>query len=377
MKTVLVIDDDTFVRESIVDLLEIEGFCALGAESGARGLKLATENRPDVILCDVQMPDIDGYEVLTSLRQNRLTNSIPFIFLTARVAKTDQRYGMNLGADDYLTKPCSTEELLEAINSRLAKQSIAQCQMHQELESLRSSITLALPHELRTPLTGILTSVELLRLLADSPTPADLLEIADTIQNSSQKLYRLIQNYLLYAKLEVAARDPILLEGLQATETYQPDVIVKNTAFQIAERYDRETDLQLRLQGVPVTCASSDLEKVVSELVDNAFKFSTDGSPVQIETHSDGMHYCINITDQGRGMSADQIGLLGAYMQFDRRIYEQHGIGLGFAIAKRLVELCGGRLSLSSLPNCYTTVSVVLPCVELSEPFSEIEVIRE
>ncbi len=122
MKKILVIEDEQTVRESILDLLEAEGFSGLGGENGNVGLQLARENHPDLILCDVQMPDLDGYSVLTNLRQATNTADIPFIFLTARGTKADIRYGMELGADDYLTKPCTATELLGAISGRLAKQ---------------------------------------------------------------------------------------------------------------------------------------------------------------------------------------------------------------------------------------------------------------
>lgn len=122
MKKILVIEDEQTVRESILDLLEAEGFSGLGGENGNVGLQLAHDNHPDLILCDVQMPDLDGYSVLTNLRKATDTADIPFIFLTARGTKADIRYGMELGADDYLTKPCTATELLGAISGRLAKQ---------------------------------------------------------------------------------------------------------------------------------------------------------------------------------------------------------------------------------------------------------------
>ncbi|MBW4538765.1 MAG: response regulator [Myxacorys chilensis ATA2-1-KO14] len=121
MKTILVIEDEQAVRESILDLLEAEGFHSIGGENGTAGVNLAHEYHPDLILCDIQMPELDGYGVLTNLRQSSDTASIPFIFLSARTTKVDIRQGMELGADDYLTKPCTAVELLGAISGRLAK----------------------------------------------------------------------------------------------------------------------------------------------------------------------------------------------------------------------------------------------------------------
>ncbi|HEY9703065.1 MAG TPA: response regulator, partial [Allocoleopsis sp.] len=122
MRKILVIEDELGIRENIVEMLDMEGFQPLEAENGKIGLELATIEKPDLILCDVMMPKMNGYDVLIQLRENSNTAAIPFIFLTAKSDKNDFRKGMQLGADDYLTKPCSTDELLQAINTRLKKQ---------------------------------------------------------------------------------------------------------------------------------------------------------------------------------------------------------------------------------------------------------------
>src|ERR1051325_6116462 len=119
MKKVLVIEDEAETRENLVLMLEMEGFKPFSAPNGRKGVEVAKRERPDVILCDVSMPALDGYGVLEALRADSATVSIPFIFLTAKGDKKDLRTGMNLGADDYLTKRASAEQVLSAINARL------------------------------------------------------------------------------------------------------------------------------------------------------------------------------------------------------------------------------------------------------------------
>src|SRR5262245_31077557 len=119
MKKILVSEDEAETLENLVLMLEMEGFKPLSAPNGRAGVVLAKKELPDVILCDVSMPEMDGYGVLESLRADKATVSIPFIFLTAKGDKKDLRMGMNLGADDYLTKPASAEDVLAAINARL------------------------------------------------------------------------------------------------------------------------------------------------------------------------------------------------------------------------------------------------------------------
>lgn len=121
MKRILIIEDDPQTRENLATILEMEGFQTLTAEDGRAGLRLAREALPDLVLCDVMMPEMDGYAVLEALRASPETVSLPFIFLTAKGDRRDQRAGMNLGADDYLSKPATADELLAAINSRLQR----------------------------------------------------------------------------------------------------------------------------------------------------------------------------------------------------------------------------------------------------------------
>lgn len=120
--TILVIEDEPEMLRNIVTILEMEGFNTLQARNGRAGLGLARERKPDLVLCDVMMPELDGHGVLAALRQVEETLATPFIFLTARGEKNDVRAGMNLGADDYLSKPVDADELIGAIRARLERQ---------------------------------------------------------------------------------------------------------------------------------------------------------------------------------------------------------------------------------------------------------------
>jgi len=122
MVKILVIEDEMEIRANLLELLALEGHDVIGADNGVTGLVGAMEFQPDLILCDVMMPELDGYDVLSALRQEPETALIPFIFLTAFADKGDIRQGMALGADDYLTKPFTCSEVLEAIETRLKRQ---------------------------------------------------------------------------------------------------------------------------------------------------------------------------------------------------------------------------------------------------------------
>jgi CheY-like chemotaxis protein len=125
-KTILVIDDNNDLRENTAEILELAGYKTLTAENGKRGVEVATKEKPDVIVCDIMMPELDGYGVLHLLRKNQDTQNIPFIFLTAKTERSDFRKGMEMGADDYVTKPFEDIELLNAIEVRLKKAEVLQ-----------------------------------------------------------------------------------------------------------------------------------------------------------------------------------------------------------------------------------------------------------
>ncbi|MBW4508256.1 MAG: response regulator [Scytonematopsis contorta HA4267-MV1] len=138
-KKILVIEDEKLSRNNLIKILRAEAFEPIGAENGATAIQLAIEQEPDVIICDIMMPEMDGYEVLKVLRQEPSTLMIPFIFLTAKTERADMRQGMNLGADDYLTKPFEIDELLEAIATRLKRQELLEKHAQVLIEQLQQS----------------------------------------------------------------------------------------------------------------------------------------------------------------------------------------------------------------------------------------------
>jgi DNA-binding NarL/FixJ family response regulator len=206
MPKILVIEDEAKMRRNLLTILEMEAFEALGAENGRLGLDAARKDLPDLILCDVMMPEMDGYQVLAALRADRGTADIPFIFLTARGEKHELRYGMNLGADDYLCKPCPAEELLAAIHARLRRQT----------EVLRAAVK-------ATGLTPDFTSSLPLESLGLTPREAEVLlwitqgkangDIA-TILGSSEKTVKIHVGHIL-EKLGVENRTAAALRALE------------------------------------------------------------------------------------------------------------------------------------------------------------------
>ncbi|WP_066382379.1 MULTISPECIES: response regulator [unclassified Anabaena] len=362
MKNILIIEDEPEIRNNIQQILEFSDFETVVAENGLQGLELAKEKQPDLILCDIMMPDLDGYGVLNQLRQDSATASIPLIFLTAKSEWQDLRQGMELGADDYLTKPFEHEQLLQAIATRLEKQAKAEQQTQEKLNELSSCIHHSLPHEINTPLNHILGFSDLLIQEHEELSPEESLEMLQSIHQAALRLHRMTVNFLMYADLELLASNPEKLAELRnnKVKTFVKSSI-ENVAVKIAKSVNRLSDLSIEISDASVKISPAKLSKIAEEIIDNAFKFSQPNTKVKIIGYSSNSDFYLYVIDEGRGMTKEQIKNVGAYVQFERKMYEQQGSGLGLSIAKKLVELHGGDLSIDSLPEKQTMVRLVLP----------------
>jgi signal transduction histidine kinase len=357
MARILVIDDDGALRDVIRLSLEDAGFEVVEAEDGETGVQQACTRIPDLILCDVRMEKMDGYRTLEALRKHSNTALLPFILMTGQADHAGLRQGMELGADDYLPKPFTVPQLLAAVEARLKKQQTLREQAEQRLTELRANISRAVPHELLTPLTGILGFSEILITDHASLQPCDIVSMAEAIRDSAKRLNRLIENILLIAQMELLPRGQPLRPG----STQDARQAIETVALRLATQAGRLEDLTLDLEGAAVAIAEDCFVKLVEELVDNALKFSNAGSQVRVTAGLDRDCLTLKVADRGRGMRPEHIAQVGAYMQFERRFYEQQGSGLGLTIAKRLAELHGGTLDIQSEVGVETVVEVRLP----------------
>lgn len=366
MKKILVIDDEEWLREMMQLALRQRGFEVLEAENGAVGIEKARKELPDLILCDVNMEKVDGYLTLSSLRSEPTTASIPFILMTGLADQAGMRHGMELGADDYLPKPFTIDALYAAVDVRLKKAKAVREEAERKLADLRDNISMMLPHELRTPLNGILAYGEILTAEAESLPPNEIAEMGQVIYDSGKRLERLIENFLIYAQLELLSTDPQKLHSLLRKQTEFPSRLIEKHARDQAQMARRPADLVLELNDVSMPISEEYLTKIVDELTQNAFKFSPPGTPVRVAMIDSPQSVGVTISDKGRGLSTDHITKVGAYMQFDRKMHEQQGLGLGLSISKRLTELHGGTLTIQSNGEVGTTVVVKLPRITIT-----------
>jgi two-component system sensor histidine kinase/response regulator len=361
MKRILVIDDEEWLRDMVQMALRQKGYDVMQAANGGMGIEVARKELPDLILCDVNMEKVDGYHTLSSLRNESTTASIPFILMTGLADNAGMRHGMELGADDYLPKPFSIEALYGAVEARLKKTQAVRQEAEKKLADLRDNLSLMLPHELRTPLNGILAYGEILVSEAATLPPNEIAEMGQVIYDSGKRLERLIENFLIYAQLELVGADAHKIGALRKMQTASPVGLITERARGQAQLAKRPEDLKLDIAERPVPISENYLAKIVEELTQNAFKFSQAGTPVSVALSDTPDSVVLAVTDQGRGFSTEHITKVGAYMQFDRKIHEQQGLGLGLSIAKQITELHGGTFAIQSERGTRTTVTVKLP----------------
>jgi signal transduction histidine kinase len=273
------------------------------------------------------------------------------MFLSGAAERPQIRKGMEMGADDYLTKPFTPSELLAAVNARLEKQAEIRRQSERKLDEFRGRMTLALPHELRTPLNGIMGLAAILMEDHKSMSPPEVFESAQHIHDSALRLHRLIENFLAYAQIELMLKDRAAIVAQAAGSVTLAGSVIRETASEVARRNNRAGDLFIDLVPAAVSAIEDNLKKIVEELVDNACKFSDRGTKVEISGALRGPQYVLRISNQGRGMTPQQIAAIGPHVQFEREKYEQQGAGLGLAIAQRLTDLNGGQFFIESTPG--------------------------
>lgn len=362
MKKILVIDDAEFILESTSTLLRFEGYDVETAGDGEEGVSKALETKPDLILCDISMPKMDGYGVLENIRKNSITATTPFIFLTAFTEKSNMRAGMEKGADDFLVKPYTRDELIAAIDAQWNKHQLIEKQVQEKVEEVGRSVTYALPHEFRTVLNEVIGSAKYLHTSADEVNPDEIRELSNDIVSSANRLLKITENFLVYVRIESFFSNPQKRSQLRTMLTHEPSAMFQDIASNISEKYNRTDDLVINglIDEVVVEISTESFHKMLDELVDNAFRFSSAGKRVTISSFiRDNMLYFI-IKDMGRGMNKEQISGIAALAQFERTIYEQQGVGLGLVIAKRLAELHDGDFDIESEEGIGTTITIGL-----------------
>jgi two-component system sensor histidine kinase/response regulator len=363
MKKILVVEDEAPLREELVDTLIFQDFDVIQAPNGMDGLRLAKEQLPDLIISDIAMPQLDGYGLLQGLREDTRTASIPLIFLTARAERSAMRHGMELGADDYLTKPFTHEELLSAVNARFQRQTEVTPASAQELEQAKQTLFSMVSHELRTPLASITMVQDIIERQLDQLDSQNLHDLLETLHHGSHRLRHLVEQVVFVTQFETGGMKEEILQKGSPVQSWA----VLTGAVSLAREFvyrnrDGIVHVDDRDRDSLVHCYLPALKHALAELIANALSFSPADREVTISQWLADDWLWISIVDQGCGMSPDQVKqALIEFQQIDRRGREQQGMGLGLPLARRIIEAHRGGLELKSVVGKGTQALVRLP----------------
>ncbi|MFH1196455.1 MAG: response regulator [bacterium] len=354
MSKILVVEDEKDIRENLELLLNSEGYDVVCAEDGLKAWQMLGKITPELIISDIMMPYMDGLELFQKVRECEKTKIIPFIFLTAKNDMSSIRMGMNLGADDYITKPFLSDDLLAAIKIRLERYD----SFNKQIENICDNISKYVPHELRTPLVAIMGYSQLIISEEESLKKTEIMDMIDRINFAAKRLHNRIEKFIQFGEL-----DQVSIK-IESGETYFSEIdndLIKEILLSNYLTKERKQDFEVSMETNFVRIPNRYLKLLLNELIENAVKFSETGKSVIVKGASKDHIYSIDITDFGTGMTADEINLLGAFKQVNREIHQQEGNGLGLEIVKNIIKYFNGQIKITSAKNSFTTISITLP----------------
>jgi two-component system, sensor histidine kinase len=355
---ILHIEDDEANRYAVKRILEKSGFEVVDAHTGEEGIKEASRILPDLIILDIKLPDVDGFEVCRKIKAEALTNAIPVLQTSASFVNSEHKVeGLESGADGYLAQPIEAAVLVATVRSLLRIRKAEK--MANEAMRPREEVHAIVSHDLRNPLTFImLQSMTMGKALSDGKLSVeDAVVRMKKINNSCLKMNRLIQDILDVTSMEkgnlsLVKRDFPISLLLKDIETYYEDIALQQEISLLCEANGLEKEI--------IIADRERLQQVLGNLVSNAMKFSLSGSTVRVTvTRKDkGFEFCV--IDQGSGIAEKDLP------HVFNRYYQGHperksGYGIGLSIVKGVTEAHGGTVEILSQESKGTTVKVYIP----------------
>ncbi len=379
--TILIVDDNPTNLGVITDYLEGFGFTIITARNGESGLRRAKMAHPDLILLDVMMPDIDGFETCRRLKADETMREIPVIFMTALTSTEDKVKGFEVGAVDYITKPIQHEEVLARVTTHLRLRDLARSLQAQyelekkmrqleetraqeltELNASKDKFFSIVAHDLKGPFMPLIGNLELLTEMTDTLTHEQIKDMGQSMLNSSKNVYNLLENLLSWSRMQMGRMDycPSMVELRQIVnqnvELLSPNALAKR--------------VELRSQIVPKILVYADenmLDTVVRNLINNALKFTPANGQVTVNVAvgQQELPACVEVTvkDTGVGVKPEDLAKLFKIEVHHTTIgtAKENGTGLGLLICKEMVEKNGGQIWMESEFGHGTSVKFTVP----------------
>ena len=360
---ILIVDDVVSNVLLLKILLANEKFQVCTANNGTSCIEQARKELPDLILLDVMMPDISGFDAAVVLKKDPLTKEIPIIFLTALNTPQDLVHGFKVGASDFLTKPFNKEELVMRVMQQIslvAAKRIIEKQNQELLATLnnRDKMYSVIAHDLRSPMASIRM---VLNLVVASCSPEqvgpELFELLDKANRESEEVHDLLDNLLKWIKSQTS-RLSVLIQDLDLNDLI-PGVV--DIFEMIAATKHIKLDLQMPQEPVIVTADNDMMKTVLRNFLSNAIKFSSENSSIEITTVVEGDFAKVSVRDHGVGIAADRIGSIFHKGETTYGTGGEEGSGLGLQLCQDFARKNGGDCFVESTEGEGSTFSFTIP----------------
>lgn len=362
----LIIDDQPQNLHILSGILRSHGYQVAAANSGESALRILERLQPDLILCDIIMPGMDGYAVCRQLKAQAHTQDIPLIFLTAKTDSNDILHGFSAGAVDYVTKPFNPAELLARVHTHLSlKQArdtiLAYSHDLEGLNKEKNNFLGIAAHDLKNPLSTILLTAQMVTFKQGALSPEKLQHYMGSIENEVERMLQIITNLLDINRIESGNWElqPLEVElrpFLQTlSETYQ------------ARAQAKQIQLRTHFESAPLLTITdrSILQQIMDNLLSNAIKYSHPGREVTLQLTRQQNQAVLSVQDQGPGFSeTDKERVFQKFARLSARpTAGENSTGLGLSIVKQLTTLLGAHIQLDSTPGEGATFSLTLPAL--------------
>lgn len=388
---VVVVDDVNSNLDFIADVLQAEEIDIKVAVNGKEALEVIRKHLPDLILLDIAMPELDGYEVCKELKKDTLTRDIPVIFLTAKILQEDIVKGFEVGAVDYIVKPFNIKELISRVKTHLElrRKTHELLELNQTLEKkvedrtkelsksnkelINTNIKLSeaneqlskldkakdefirhINHELRTPLQGLHGYILLLDEIDDI---CQIEDYTNSLKIIADRLIKLAELSLIFTELQTKSYNPVL-SNLKVN-----DCLNNVISFREAEDKDIKINVDNIDDSLVIKADEKLLKSCLTIIVDNAIKYSPDNGTINIKTYIEDSYYIFEIIDNGPGFSAKAREKLFELFTADNLNYKSYGFGIGLATAKSILNVLSGNIEIDNNPDKGATVKVKIPVI--------------
>ncbi|EON76466.1 Two-component response regulator [Lunatimonas lonarensis] len=326
---ILLVEDEAELRENLTEILEINGFYVEAFGSAILALDRLDEKGFDLIISDIMMPTMDGYEFLEKVRSRADFANLPFVFLTAKVSKEDTRKGMRGGAEDYLTKPIFEQDLIDAVKANIKKRQDRLQWLETSIQDIVSSERNVKYHELRTPLFGILSTLDYLLQVEPSEIGSEKsIELLKIASESAQRLNKSLLKLTLFQELPNLRKPKGFVHSV-GTSFIDASAQMPFAPSLVFLGMDRGLEINEQLWGF-----------IVHELLDNAGKFGVPESEIIIRVDE----YSIVVKNKQSYLGTNFLWEIRPFTQIERSVFEQQGLGLGLYISQQYIQYSGGSI---------------------------------